>query len=51
MEALTAGVCGVVAGRRGRNKIGWTVGGLVFGIFALGLLLLLPRRSSSTVER
>jgi hypothetical protein len=50
MEALTAGVCGVVAGRRGRNRVGWTVVGLALGILAIGLLLLLPRRATAAQE-
>jgi hypothetical protein len=42
IHALDAVVCRVVATQNGRHKEIWTVMGLVFGIWALGALFLLP---------
>jgi hypothetical protein len=41
---LDAILCGVIASHGGRRKILWMIGGLVFGIWALGTLLLLPEK-------
>lgn len=46
IHILDAILCGVVAKHSGRNKFLWTVSGLVCGIWALGLLFLLPAKKS-----
>jgi Ca2+/Na+ antiporter len=44
VHALDAVLCGVIANHSRRNQIGWTLGGLVCGIWALGILFLLPAK-------
>jgi hypothetical protein len=44
VHILDAILCGVVASHSGRNKNLWIAGGLVFGIWAVGILFLLPDR-------
>jgi hypothetical protein len=44
VHMLDAILCGVVASHSGRNKNVWIIGGLVFGIWAVGILFLLPDR-------
>jgi hypothetical protein len=44
VHSLDAILCGVVASQSGRRKIIWVIGGLVFGIWALGALFLLPQK-------
>jgi hypothetical protein len=44
VHMLDAILCGVVASHSGRNKNLWIIGGLVFGIWAVGILFLLPDR-------
>jgi hypothetical protein len=44
VHSLDAILCGVVACHGGRRKIFWMIGGLVFGIWALGTLFLLPQK-------
>ena len=39
---LDAILCLVVAAHSGRGKVLWTISGLIFGIWALGILFLLP---------
>jgi len=34
--------CAIVAQKKNRNAVGWFIWGIVGGIFALGILLLLP---------
>jgi len=36
-------LCHLIAGHSGRDKVLWTVGGLLLGIWALGVLLFLPK--------
>ena len=45
VHLLDAILCGVIANHSRRNIIGWTVGGLLGGIWALGVLFLLPVRN------
>ena len=44
VHVLDAVLCRVVAGHSGRRKIPWTIAGLVFGVWALGILFLLPAK-------
>jgi hypothetical protein len=46
VHSLDAILCGVVADHSGRNKLLWTISGLICGIWALGALFLLPARTS-----
>lgn len=46
VHSLDAILCGVVANHSGRNKLLWTLGGMVCGIWALGALFLLPAKKS-----
>lgn len=39
-------VCGVVAANAGRHRTAWTAIGFVFGIWAVTVALLLPRRAT-----
>jgi hypothetical protein len=39
---LDAGLCCLIATHSGRRSLLWALGGLIFGIWALGLLFLLP---------
>jgi len=41
-------LCLVIAGHSGRKKILWTIAGLIFGIWALGILFLLPEKKPAT---
>jgi hypothetical protein len=47
IHILDAILCGVIANHSGRNKLLWTCGGLLCGIWALGALFLLPARKST----
>lgn len=42
VHCLDAILCSVIATHSGRRTIPWSIGGLIFGIWALGLLFLLP---------
>jgi hypothetical protein len=42
VHSIDAILCGVIAKHSRRHVIGWSLGGLVCGIWALGLLFLLP---------
>ena len=44
VHVLDAILCGVIAKHSRRNTIGWTIGGLCCGIWALGILFLLPAK-------
>ena len=43
---LDAILCRVIAGQSGRQKFLWTSAGLLFGIWALGTLFLLPAKKT-----
>jgi len=42
VHLLDAILCYVIADHSGRNKTAWTIAGLLGGIWALGILFLLP---------
>ena len=42
VHSLDAILCCVIADQSGRNKTAWTIAGLLGGIWALGILFLLP---------
>jgi hypothetical protein len=44
VNVLDAILCFVIAGHSGRRKIPWTIAGLIFGMWALGTLFLLPEK-------
>ena len=44
VHILDAILCGVIAKYSNRNKLGWTVAGLLLGLWALGALFLLPAK-------
>ena len=44
VHLLDAILCGVIAKHSRRHVIGWTISGLICGIWALGILFLLPER-------
>ena len=44
---LDAIICLVIAGQSRRPRVPWTLAGLVFGIWALGALFLLPANARS----
>ncbi len=46
VHVLDAILCGVIAGHSRRNIIGWTISGLIGGIWALGVLFLLPAKKN-----
>jgi hypothetical protein len=41
---LDAILCAVIASHSGRRRTVWMIGGLIFGIWALGTLFLLPEK-------
>jgi hypothetical protein len=45
VHILDAILCRVIASHSGRQKLPWTIAGLVFGIWALGTLFLLPAKN------
>jgi hypothetical protein len=45
VHVLDAILCRVIASHGGRPKLPWTIAGLVFGIWALGTLFLLPAKN------
>jgi hypothetical protein len=45
VHVLDAILCRVIASHDGRQKLPWTIAGLVFGIWALGTLFLLPAKN------
>lgn len=46
VHLLDAILCWVIANHSGRSKAAWTVAGLLGGIWALGILFLLPAKNS-----
>ena len=46
VHLLDAIVCRVIAGQSGRQKFLWTAAGLLFGIWAVGTLFLLPAKKT-----
>ena len=44
VHLLDAILCGVIANYSNRSKLGWTVAGLILGIWALCVLFLLPAK-------
>ena len=44
VHLLDAILCGVIANHSRRSVIGWTIGGLIGGIWALGVLFVLPAK-------
>ena len=44
VHLLDAILCGVIANHSRRSVIGWTIGGLIGGIWTLGILFVLPVR-------
>ena len=46
VHVLDAILCAVIANHSRRNMLGWTVAGLLGGIWALGALFLLPVKKS-----
>lgn len=47
VHGLDAILCGVIAKYSNRNKLAWTVAGLLLGIWALSALFLLPARNQA----
>ena len=47
VHTLDAILCGVIANYSGRNKTAWTIAGLLGGIWALGILFLLPAKNQT----
>ena len=47
VHLLDAILCGVIANHSRRSVIGWTIGGLIGGIWALGILFVLPVKKNS----
>jgi hypothetical protein len=45
VHILDAILCRVIAGHSGRRKFPWMIAGLIFGIWALGALFLLPAKN------
>jgi hypothetical protein len=45
VHLLDAILCSVIANHDGRNKTAWTIAGLLGGIWALGILFLLPAKN------
>ncbi|HZD39261.1 MAG TPA: hypothetical protein VE131_00975, partial [Terriglobales bacterium] len=44
VHVLDATLCWVIATHSGRRAVSWVLGGLIFGIWALGTLFLLPAK-------
>ena len=40
--------CGVLADRKGRDVVGWVMGGIIGGVFALGILALTTNKKAGT---
>lgn len=43
-------VCGMIASAKGRSIFGWSMAGVFFGIFALILIIVLPRVEKTFVR-
>lgn len=48
VHTLDAILCGVIANHSRRHIIGWTLAGLIGGIWALGVLFLLPENKAAS---
>ena len=46
VHLLDAILCRVIADHSGRQKLFWSIAGLLFGIWALGTLFLLPAKKT-----
>jgi len=46
VHLLDAILCRIIAGQNGRPKTLWTIAGLLFGIWTLAILFLLPAKRS-----
>lgn len=51
LHICDAVLCRLFAHNNGYSKRFWTAAGLVFGIWAVGLLLLLPKRTKDEKEK
>ena len=47
VHSLDAILCSVIAAHSGRRTVAWSIAGLIFGIWALGMLFLLPVKNSA----
>jgi len=47
VHLLDAILCGLIAGQSGRSKKIWTAAGLIFGIWALATIFVLPAKKSA----
>ena len=43
---IAAIVCAVIAGMKGRNPFGWGILGLLFSIFTLVVIIVIPSKKS-----
>jgi len=50
VHLLDAILCGLIAGQSGRNKKIWTAAGLLFGIWALATIFVLPAKKNNLVR-
>ncbi|MFN8642300.1 MAG: hypothetical protein U0802_11830 [Candidatus Binatia bacterium] len=50
LHLCDAVLCRLFAHNNGYNKNRWTAAGLIFGIWAVGLLLLLPKRTTPAAQ-
>lgn len=50
ISVICAIVCAVMAEPRGRNMIGWALGGFFFGIFAILILAVVGKTSEKLLE-
>jgi len=50
VHLLDAAVCFLIAGQSGRSRAVWTPCGLFLGIWALGVLFLLPNKRKSPTQ-
>jgi len=50
VSVICAIICAVMAEPRGRNKIGWALGGFFFGIFAILLIAVLGKTNEKILE-
>jgi hypothetical protein len=49
VHTLDGILCSVIASHSGRRTVAWSIGGLIFGIWALGMLFLLPVKKPAVV--
>lgn len=50
VSVICAIICAVMAEPRGRNKIGWALGGFFFGIFAILILAVVGKTNEKLLE-